>query len=260
MIQKSKRGFALFESPPWSLLVKPESELNRKTRQFFADILESTRLVKHKNPKANLKLQYKKVFELSLALTLVLLLAMFQLGRQYSLASVPSSKNVAIQIEVADIPATKQYRRLPPPTRPGVPVPTGLDAIPEDVTIPPTEIDLSDIPPPPAPSIEYGDEQPIFVAYDKAPQVIGGLDEIQKHLKYPKTARKAGTEGTVYVRVLVGVDGRVEKMEIIKAEPDNNGFERAAMAAVKKVKWEPAEQHDKKVRVWATIPVRFKIS
>ncbi len=49
-------------------------------------------------------------------------------------------------------------------------------------------------------------------------------------------------------------------MEIIKAEPDNNGFERAAMAAVKKVKWEPAEQHDKKVRVWATIPVRFKIS
>ncbi len=69
-----------------------------------------------------------------------------------------------------------------------------------------------------------------------------------------------GIAGIVFVRVLVGVAGRIEKTEIIKAKPANLGFEEAAVEAIKKVRWEPAEQHDKKVPVWLTIPVRFSLA
>jgi len=262
MISKNKQSihpFALFESPNWSLLVKPESELNRKTRQFFTNTVDTTRLVKRKSPKADITLQHKKVYELSLAFSLALLITTFQLGRQYSLASVSSSRNIDVQIEVADIPATKQYRKPPPPARPGVPVPSVGELIPEDLIIAKTEIDFSEIPPPPAWSLG-DDEAAIFVAYDKPAEVIGGFAEIQKHLKYPNVARKVGIEGIVFVRVLVGVDGRTEKMECIKAKPANMGFEASAKEAIRQVRWEPAEQHDKKVRVWLTIPVRFSLA
>jgi len=242
----------------WSLLVKSESKLSRDNRQFFTDTVDTTRLVKRKSPKADLKLQRKKVYELSLAITLALLIAVFQLGRQYSLAPAAISQ-ADIKIEVVDIPATKQYRKPPPPARPGVPIPSVEELIPEDETIATTEIDFSDIPPPPAWSLG-DDEAAIFVAYDKPPEVIGGFSEIQKHLKYPWIARKVGIEGIVFVRVLVGVDGRTEKTEIIKAKPANLGFEEAAVEAIKKVRWEPAEQHDKKVPVWLTIPIRFSLA
>ena len=42
----------------WSLLVKPESKLNRDNRQFFTDTVDTTRLVKRKSPKADLKLKH----------------------------------------------------------------------------------------------------------------------------------------------------------------------------------------------------------
>ena len=242
----------------WSLLVKPESKLNRDNRPFFMDTVDTTRLGKRKSPKADLKLQRKKVYELSLAITLALLIAVFQLGRHYSLAPAPISQ-ADIKIEVVDIPATKQYRKPPPPARPGVPIPSVAELIPEDETIAPRVIDFSDIPPPPAWSLD-DDEAAIFVAYDKPPEVIGGFSEIRKHLKYPWIAKSVGIEGIVFVRVLVGVAGRIEKTEIIKAEPANLGFEEAAVEAIKKVRWEPAEQHDKKVPVWLTIPIRFSLA
>ncbi len=261
MISKNKQSihrFALFESPNWSLIVKPESELNDKTSQFFTDTVDTTRLVKRKSPKADIKLQHKKVYELSLAIALALMIAIFQLGSQ-STPAPASIRRADIKIEVADIPATKQYRKPPPPARPGVPVPSVEELIPEDLTIATTEIYFSDIPPPPAWSLG-DDEAEIFVAYDKPAEVIGGFAEIQKHLKYPNVAWKVGIEGIVFVRVLVGVDGRTEKMECIKAEPANMGFEASAKEAIKQVRWEPAEQHDKKVRVWLTIPIRFGLA
>ncbi|MCH8957810.1 energy transducer TonB [candidate division KSB1 bacterium] len=242
----------------WSLLVKLESKLNRDNRQFFTDTVDTTRLVKHKNPKADLKLQRKKVYELSLAITLALLIATFQLGSQHRPAPA-SIRQADIKIEVVDIPATRQYQKPPPPARPGVPIPSVEELIPEDLTIATTEIDFSDIPPPPAWSLD-DDEAAIFVAYDKPPEVIGGFSEIRKHLKYPWIAKSVGIAGIVFVRVLVGVAGTIEKTEIIKAKPANLGFEEAAVEAIKQVRWEPAEQHDKKVRVWLTIPIRFSLA
>ncbi len=244
-----------FESPSWSLVVKPESKINRETRQFFTDTIDSTILVKKRSPKANLRLQHKKIYEVALVVTLVLMITTSQLARQFSLAPTSLSK-VDVKIEVADIPVTEQFRKPSPPPRPTIPIPTEEESIPEDLTIASTEIDLTNIPPPPPPP---EDEELIFVAYDKPPEIIGGFAKLQKYLKYPMLARKSGIEGIVFIKITIGVDGRTECVEIIKAKPANLGFEESAVEAIKKVRWEPAKQRDKKIRVWVTIPVEFKL-
>lgn len=257
MILRNSHRVTPFESPSWSLVVKPESKINRETRQFFTDTIDSTMLVKKRSPKANLRLQHKKIYEVALVVTLVLMITTSQLARQFSLAPTSLSK-VDVKIEVVDIPVTKQFRKPSPPPRPSVPIPTAEESIPENLTIASTEIDLTNIPPPPPPPKE-DEESPIFVAYDKPPEIIGGFAELQKYLKYPILARESRIEGIVFIKITIGVDGRTECVEIIKAKPANLGFEESALEAIKKVRWEPAKQRDKKIRVWVTIPVEFKL-
>lgn len=252
MMLRKKTGF----NPFGSLTLLVEDQLNRDTKKFFQETVNINLLVKQKNPGANLKNQYKKVLELSIVATLVFLILSFQFAKLYSL-NPPNISNVDVKIEVADIPVTEQFHRPPPPQRPSVPIPTEDESIPEDVTIAMNDIDLSELPPPPPP--QEDDDLPIFVAYDEPPKIIGGIAELQKYLKYPRLAQNAGVEGTVFINVLVGIDGKTEKMKVIKAKPANIGFEEAAMEALRKVRWEPARQRDRKIRVWISIPVRFNL-
>ncbi len=236
---------------------KKESTLNQDTKNYYSKTINIENLTKRKNPHANLKLQNKKVFEISFVVTILLLIGTFQLARQITLAT-SAVESVILKIEVADIPVTEQFKRPPPPIRPSVPIPTEEESIPDDLTIASTDIDLSNIPPPPPPPSEE-DEIPIFVAYDEAPEIIGGLSTLQKFLKYPRLAQTAGIEGVVFVKVLVGVKGETERTEILSAKPANLGFEESAMAAIKKIKWIPAKQRDRNIRVWVSIPVQFKL-
>ncbi|MFQ5769165.1 MAG: energy transducer TonB [bacterium] len=209
-----------------------------------------------KNPDADLKFKYRKVFELSLLISLVVMVLAFQLLRTISLKAT-ETETPDIQIEVADIPPTEQIKRPPPPPKPSIPIPTESEDIPEDLTIETTDLDLSEIPPPPPPPEEDSDVN-IFVPYDEAPYPIGGFRAIQKALKYPEIARKAGIEGRVIVQVLVSEKGEVVKTRIMKTL-GHSGCDEAAVNAIKSVKWKPALQRDKPVKVWVAIPVIFKL-
>ncbi len=61
----------------------------------------------------------------------------------------------------------------------------------------------------------------------------------------------------VVIRLLVGIHGEAE-LDIIHAKPADLGFEKAAIKALKQVRWVPAKQRDKDIRVWVSIPVQFK--
>ncbi len=246
----NNRKFGNWE-PPYK-----ESALNKSTKAFFSRNFDPDALPKSKVPKANLRRKYRKTLEWAFAGSLALLFVLGQAARQISLTA-GTAKKVEIKIEVADIPQTQQVRRPPPPPRPSVPVPSESEEIPEDLTIASTDIDLTDIPPPPAPPAE--DFEGIFVAYDEPPRIIGGMAALSRELKYPKVAQRAGVEGMVFVKVLVGLDGRTERAEVIKSKPENMGFEKSAVEAIQKVKWEPAKQRDRKIRVWVSIPVQFKL-
>lgn len=215
-------------------------------------------MVIRKNPEANLKLQYNKLFELGLIASLSMVIALVVAFKRFETEKF-EQKVVQIQMEVQEVPQTEQTKRPPPPARPSIPVETEDEDVPEDETIDDTEIDWAEIPaPPPPPSEEEDESAQIFVAYDEAPEPLGGFGAIQANLKYPEIARKAGVEGRVFVKVAIDENGNVFRTEIIKSL-GNNGCDEAAIEAIKKVKWKPAKQRDRAVKVWISIPVIFKL-
>lgn len=213
-----------------------------------------------KNPAVDLKLKYKKALEVSFIFSLLLLFGLFHALPKFEITP-EEPKSVELQIEVQDIPPTEQIKRPPPPARPSVPVPTLSEEVPEDVTIESTELnlELSELPPPPPPEESGVDDQYVFIPYDEAPSPIGGFAAIQSNLKYPEIARKAGIEGQVIIGVLIDDKGNPIKTQILKAAGVKVGFEEAAEAAVMSVKWRPAKQRDRAVKVWVSVPIRFKL-
>ena len=91
-----------------------------------------------------------------------------------------------------------------------------------------------------------------FIPYDKQPK-----PKIPIRPVYPETAQEKGIEGTVYIQIFIDSKGNVTEAEVMKGIPELN---EAALAAVKKSKWKPAQQRDKKVGVWQMMPITFNLS
>ena len=76
---------------------------------------------------------------------------------------------------------------------------------------------------------------------------------------YPELAKEAGIEGKVYIKAFINLKGNVQSARVEKGVP-NTGLDEAALKAVKKSRWYPARQRDKKVGVWITIPIDFSLT
>lgn len=95
---------------------------------------------------------------------------------------------------------------------------------------------------------------------DKIPEFPGGQTEMAKFigstLVYPETAKKAKTEGVVYIEFTVDMDGSLKDISVKKGI--GNGCDEAALSTVKKMpNWIPAEKDGKKVAVQMVLPIRF---
>ena len=160
--------------------------------------------------------------------------------------------SVIDEIETIDIPQTEQIKIPEPPARPSVPVASEDEFFDEDITIEDTDFDDFDdwdAPPPPpssGPNVK-------FIPYDKPPKPIRKIRPI-----YPEIAQEAGIEGTIYIQFFIDNKGNVTEAWVQKGIP-NTGLDEAALLAVKKSKWKPAQQRDKKVGVWQTVPVKFEL-
>ena len=156
------------------------------------------------------------------------------------------------EIETFDIPQTEQIEIPEPPARPSVPIASEDDFLEEDYDLFETEFDdWGEWEAPP--SDDTGDVE--FVAYDKPPKAI---ITIQENIVYPDIAKSMGVEGTVFVKFYIDKKGNVDpnKISIIKGIPALND---AAITAVKKSKWKPAQQRDMRVGVFQTIPIKFQL-
>lgn len=76
---------------------------------------------------------------------------------------------------------------------------------------------------------------------------------------YPSLARQAGIEGQTVIKALVDIDGSIREVQILKSS-GNRMLDEAALVAARKAKFTPARQRDKFVRVWVSIPMRFKLT
>ena len=211
----------------------------------------------HENSKVDLRAKYKKVLELTLVISLLLCIFVFQAWKKFEYKKAETILELQ-KIQAEEIPQTQQEKLPPPPSRPAIPIESESEDIPEDATMEETDIDFDEVPPPPPPPSEEGGDQIKFIPYDEPPNPIGGFSAIQKKLEYPEIARKAGIEGKVIIYAKINTQGVVISTKVIKAL-GNSGCNEAAIKAIKAVKWKPAMQRDKPVTVWVSVPVQFKL-
>jgi protein TonB len=74
---------------------------------------------------------------------------------------------------------------------------------------------------------------------------------------YPEIARRAGIEGTVWVRIWVTKEGKAKKAEMLKS--DSNLFDQSALDAAMHWVFIPAVMNNGPVAVWVSIPFKFKL-
>lgn len=92
-----------------------------------------------------------------------------------------------------------------------------------------------------------------FVPFEKEPVVIKRIEPV-----YPEIAKRAGVEGTVWVKLWVDKEGKVHKVVIMKS--DAEVLNQAAIDAAQQFLFTPAMQHNGPVAVWVSFPFRFKLS
>ena len=205
--------------------------------------------------------RYKYGLKRALVIGLVFQFFFFQFFPKRFLGESKFLEEKPIDIIIENVPLTEQLVKAPPPVRPSVPIPSEDPDIPEDLTISTTEINFDESPPPPPPlPSDTDDEGYVFIAYDTPPEPIGGFASLLSYIKYPEIARRAGVECTVMVGVFVDEKGNSIKTQILKDSGSKLGFEEAAQNAAMKMKWKPARQRDKPIKVWVTVPVVFKLT
>ncbi len=95
---------------------------------------------------------------------------------------------------------------------------------------------------------KFGD----YVYVEELPEVIS-----KPPPEYPDLARSAGVDGVVQLQALVGKDGKVKDVKVMKGVEMLND---AAVKAVRQWVFKPALSNNKPVAVWVAVPVRFSLN
>ena len=215
-----------------------------------------------KNPKADLRRTYGIVVQIGMIAALVILIAAFrmQIDRGDGMEIEQMEQEV---IEMEDIVQTKQEVKPPPPPRPPVPVEVPNDEILEDDELDldaslDIEEPLSALPPPPPPDEPEEEAEPeIFIVVEEPPMLIGTIGDLQKQMKYPEIARKAGVEGRVYISFVVDEQGNVTNATVTRGI--GAGCDQEALRVVRTAKFKPGKQRGKPVKVHFSLPITFKL-
>lgn len=110
---------------------------------------------------------------------------------------------------------------------------------------------------------EEEEEDQIFVYVKNMPEFPGGQLALRRyiaeHIVYPAVARENGIQGTVYLRFEVTRTGEIGKVQLQKGVDPL--LDEEAIRVIKELpKFTPGEQNGKKVNVWYSIPVTFKLN
>lgn len=105
-------------------------------------------------------------------------------------------------------------------------------------------------------------KEEVFTAVEQMPQFPGGEAELLKyiasHIKYPTMAAENNIQGRVVVKFVVGKDGRVGEVVVLRGkDPD---LDKEAVRVVKTLpNFIPGKMNGQAVSVWYTLPINFKL-
>lgn len=169
--------------------------------------------------------------------------------------------------ELQDIPITEQ----PPPPPPQVTPPEIIEVPDEQEIEQEIEVNLDvevteetvieDVVFDEAPEEEAADE--IFQFVEDQPSPLGGMKAfyayVGKNMKYPAQARRMGIEGKVYITFVVGKDGALTDVKVLKGI--GAGCDMEAIRVLSGApKWKPGKQRGRPVRVRMQLPIIFKLN
>src|SRR5688500_8549417 len=122
----------------------------------------------------------------------------------------------------------------------------------------PTEVVFEE----PAPVV-VEDENKIFMVVEQQPEFEGGYEAmmnfIRKNMRYPASARRMGIDGTVYVSFVVGKDGAINDVKVLRGISAD--CDKEAVRVVQAMPpWKPGKQNGKAVFVRFNLPIKFKLN
>ena len=102
-----------------------------------------------------------------------------------------------------------------------------------------------------------------YTAVEIMPTYDGGLDGLYKflgkNLRYPAIDRRNGTEGTVYVQVVINETGNVTNIQVIRGLSATLDEEAKRVISLMK-QWKPGIQNQEAVSVKMVVPIKFKLT
>lgn len=101
-------------------------------------------------------------------------------------------------------------------------------------------------------------EDDVLTFAEEMPEIVGGIEELYKHLRYPRQAVDTGTEGRVVVQFIIDEEGQVHDPEILR--DIGSGCGHAAVEAVKEIEFTPAKQNGRPVRIRYSLPISFRLN
>ena len=105
-------------------------------------------------------------------------------------------------------------------------------------------------------------EEKVFDMVEQMPQFPGGVAELMKfigeHLKYPTIAQENGVQGRVTCQFVVGRDGKVRDVKVLKAL-DPYCDKEAIRVILAMPYWIPGKQNGQTVSVKYTVPIMFRL-
>lgn len=106
------------------------------------------------------------------------------------------------------------------------------------------------------------EEDKVFEMVEQSPQFPGGQTELLKyiaeHMKYPTIAQENGTQGRVICQFVVGKDGQVRDVTVVRSLDPY--CDKEAIRVIKTMpRWIPGKQNGKAVSVKYTVPIVFKL-
>lgn len=131
----------------------------------------------------------------------------------------------------------------------------GNDEAPPEIDDNPSELQVIE-----APKVE----DKVYETFDiqKMPSFPGGEGELQKFLmeniNYPAIARENNIQGTAALSFVVGKDGSITNVQILK-DPGGGCGKEAVRVVQSMPKWTPGEANGNPVKVKFTLPVRFRL-
>jgi protein TonB len=159
---------------------------------------------------------------------------------------------------------------VPPPkikeTEPPPPKPVEIKPVPPQTTPPRTVTESPPVDTRPVfetgteiamPEIDTGPPVDTYVVGPPAPAELA-LD-VHPSPRYPRTAIRAGHEGTVLLRVRVDAFGRPQEVTIERSSGHHELDRSARETVLQRWRFQPAQRDGQPVAAWGLVPIRFTL-